>query len=197
MYAACGGAARIPHAAVAGKWFPPFQSGGPMTISMYSMTVPFYASMLSNLSHMLTRAEAWATERKIDPSVLLNDRLAPDMLPLKRQVQLVTDHARGAIARLGGVDVPSFPDVEETFPELQARITKVRQFILSVPEAGFDGAEDREISLKVGPQQMTFPGLQYFQGFSIPNFYFHLTAAYAILRHNGVPLGKGDFFGRG
>lgn len=168
-----------------------------MTISMYSMTVPFYASMLGNLGHVLTKAENWAAERKIDPAVLLNSRLAPDMLPLKRQIQLVTDHAKGGIARLGGVDVPSFPDVEETFAELQTRIAKVREFILSVPEANFAGAEDKVITMKVGPQEMSFPGLQYFQGFSVPNFYFHLTAAYAILRHNGVPLGKGDFFGRG
>ncbi|WP_110031139.1 DUF1993 domain-containing protein [Hoeflea marina] len=168
-----------------------------MTLSMYSMTVPFYSSMLSNLEHLLSKAEAWAAERKIDPAVLLNDRLAPDMLPLKRQVQLVTDHAKGAVARLGGVEVPPFPDVEETFAELHDRIARVRDFLHSVPEANFAGAEDKIISMKVGPMDMSFPGLQYLQGFSVPNFYFHLTAAYAILRHNGVPVGKGDFFGRG
>jgi hypothetical protein len=118
------------------------------------------------------------------------------MFTMKRQVQIATDHAKGAAARLGGVENPSFPDTEETFAELQARIVKVRDFILSVPEAGFDGSEDRDITLKVGPEQMTFPGAQYLQGFAIPNFYFHMTTAYAILRHNGVPLGKGDFFGR-
>ena len=160
------------------------------------MTVPYYASMLSNLSRILTKAEAWATERKIDPSILLNARLAPDMLSLKWQVYLVTDHAKGAVARLGGVDVPGFPDVEETFEELRGRIEKVRDFILNVPESGFDGAEDRTITMKIGGQEMSFPGLRYFQGFSVPNFYFHLTAAYAILRHNGVPLGKNDLFGR-
>lgn len=168
-----------------------------MTISIYSMTVPFYASMLSNLAHVLSKAEAWASERKIDPAVLLNGRLAPDMFPLKRQVQIATDHAKGAAARLGGVDVPSFADTEETFADLQARIAKVRDFILSVPQAGFDGAEDRDITIKVGGQDMTFAGATYLQGYSVPNFYFHMTAAYAILRHNGVPLGKGDFFGRG
>lgn len=167
-----------------------------MTISMFSMTVPFYARMLTNLSHVLSKAEAWAIEHKIDPAVLLNDRLAPDMLTMKRQVQIATDHAKGAAARLGGVDVPSFPDSEESFAELQSRIVKVRDFILSVPQAGFDGSETRDITLKVGPEQMTFPGAQYLQGFSLPNFYFHMTTAYAILRHNGVPLGKGDFFGR-
>jgi len=168
-----------------------------MTISMYSMTVPYYASMLTNLAHVLTKAEAWATERKIDPAVLLNDRLAPDMLAMKRQVQIATDHAKSAAARLGGVENPSFPDTEETFAELHARIAKVREFILNVPQAGFDGAEDRDITLKVGPQEMTFAGVQYLQGYSLPNFYFHMTTAYAILRHNGVPLGKADFFGRG
>lgn len=168
-----------------------------MTISIYSMTVPYYAAMLGNLGHVLKKAEAWATERKIDPAVLLNDRLAPDMLPLKRQIQIATDHAKGATARLGGVEVPSFPDTEATFAELQARIAKARDFILGVPQAGFEGSEDRDITLKVGPQEMTFPGEQYLQGFAMPNFYFHMTAAYAILRHNGVPLGKGDFFGRG
>lgn len=167
-----------------------------MTISIYSMTVPFYASMLGNLAHVLSKAEAWASERKIDPAVLLNGRLAPDMFPLKRQVQIATDHAKGAAARLGGVEVPSFADTEETFADLQSRIAKVRDFILSLPQAGFDGAEDRDITLKVGPQDMTFAGATYLQGFSVPNFYFHMTAAYAILRHNGVPLGKGDFFGR-
>lgn len=160
------------------------------------MTVPYFANMLTNLAHLLTKTEAWATERKIDPAVLLNDRLTPDMFTMKRQVQIATDHAKGAAARLGGVENPSFPDTEETFAELQARIVKVRDFILSVPEAGFDGSEDRDITLKVGPEQMTFPGAQYLQGFAIPNFYFHMTTAYAILRHNGVPLGKGDFFGR-
>jgi uncharacterized protein len=167
-----------------------------MTISMYSITVPYYAAMLSNLSHVLSKAEAWATERKIDPAVLLNDRLAPDMFTLKRQVQIATDHAKGAAARLGGVELPSFPDTEETFADLHARIAKVRDFVLSVPQSGFDGAETRDIVLKVGPQEMTFPGVQYLQGYSFPNFYFHMSAAYAILRHNGVPLGKGDFFGR-
>ena len=160
------------------------------------MTVPYFANMLTNLAHLLTKTEAWATERKIDPAVLLNDRLTPDMFTMKRQVQIATDHAKGAAARLGGVENPSFPDTEETFAELQARIVKVRDFILSVPEAGFDGSEDRDITLKVGPEQMTFPGAQYLQGFAIPNFYFHMTTAFAILRHNGVPLGKGDFFGR-
>ncbi|OCW58662.1 DUF1993 domain-containing protein [Hoeflea olei] len=167
-----------------------------MTVSMHALSVPFYTAALSNLAHVLTRAEAWAAERKIDPAVLLNDRLAPDMLPLKRQVQIATDHAKGAVARLGGVEVPSFPDVEESFAELQARIARTRDFIESVAEAGFAGAEDRNITLKIGAQDMSFPGLQYFQGFSVPNFYFHVTTAYAILRHNGAPLGKPDFFGR-
>ncbi|MDZ7599867.1 MAG: DUF1993 domain-containing protein [Hoeflea sp.] len=168
-----------------------------MTMSMHAMTVPYYAAMLSNLGHVLAKAEAWATERKIDPSILVNDRLAPDMFPLKRQVQIATDHAKGAAARLSGVAVPSFPDTEETFAELQDRIARVREFVLSVPEAGFDGSENRDIKIKVGPQEMTFPGAQYLQGYSVPNFYFHMTTVYAILRHNGVPLGKGDFFGRG
>ncbi|KGF71327.1 hypothetical protein LL06_00610 [Hoeflea sp. BAL378] len=168
-----------------------------MTVSLHAMSVPFYAAMLNNLGKVLTKAEAWAADRKIDPAILLNDRLAPDMFTLKRQVQIATDHAKGAAARLGGVDLPSFPDTEETFAELQGRIAKVRDFIQSVPEAGFEGAEDRPITIKVGPQEMTFSGVQYLQGYSVPNFYFHMTAAYAILRHNGVPLGKADFFGRG
>ncbi|MCZ4288585.1 DUF1993 domain-containing protein [Hoeflea alexandrii] len=168
-----------------------------MSISMHSISVPFYASMLSNLGHVLKKAEAWAAERKIDPAVLLNDRLAPDMLSLRWQVMLATDHAKGAIARLAGVEIPSYPDVEESFDELQARLARTREFIESLPEADFAGAEDKTITLKIGGQEMSFPGLRYFQGFSVPNFYFHMTSAYAILRHNGVPLGKGDFFGRG
>ncbi len=168
-----------------------------MSLSIYSISVPIFASMLSNMSHVLSKAEAWATERKIDPAVLLNGRLAPDMFTLKRQVQIATDHAKGAAARLGGVEVPSFADTEESFADLQARIAKVRDFVLSVPQSGFEGAESHDIVLKVGGQDMTFPGAHYLQGFAFPNFYFHMTSAYAILRHNGVPLGKGDFFGRG
>lgn len=168
-----------------------------MTLSMHSISVPYFASMLTNLNHVLTKSEAWSVERKIDPKVLLNDRLAADMLPLKRQVQIATDHAKGSMARLAGVEVPSMTDTEESFDELRVRIGKVRDFILSIDPARFEGAVDREIALKVGANEMRFSGLQYFQGFAVPNFYFHLSMAYAILRHNGAPLGKADFFGRG
>jgi len=168
-----------------------------MKLTMHAISVPYFAAMLTNLSHVLSKAETWAIERKIDPQVLLLDRLAPDMLPFSRQVMIATDHAKGGCARLANVDVPSSPDTEMTIADLQSRIAKVRDFIVALPVDAFMGAEDRMVKLRVGPREMEFEGLTYLQGFAMPNFLFHVTTAYAILRHNGVPLGKGDFFGRG
>lgn len=168
-----------------------------MSISMHALSVPFFSQSLANLSHVLAKGEASAGERKIDPAVLVNARLAPDMHPLKRQVQIATDNAKGACARLAGVDIPSFPDAEETFAELQTRIAAIKAFIDGLDPAGFEGAKDRDISLKFGPQSLDFKGLQYLQFFAVPNFLFHVVTTYDILRHNGVPLGKSTFFGRG
>ena len=167
-----------------------------MTISLYQVSVPVFLARLDALSHILAKAEANAAERKIDPQVFLIDRLAPDMLTLTRQVLIATDHAKGAGARLAGRDVPRFEDTETTFSDLQARISKTADFLKSIPASEIDGMEDRHISIKVGPRELSFSASQYLLGFAMPNFYFHITMAYAILRHNGVPLGKLDFFGQ-
>jgi uncharacterized protein len=168
-----------------------------MTISMYAASVPVLSATLNNLSHVLSKGEADAVARKIDPTVFVNSRLAPDMLPLKRQVTIATDHAKGAALRLAGKGIPSWPDTEETFADLQARLAKARDYLATFTEAQIDGSEGRDVVLKIGGHEMPFTGQDYLLGFVLPNFFFHVTAAYAILRHNGVPLGKADFFGQG
>jgi uncharacterized protein len=168
-----------------------------MTISMHAASAGVFSEMLKNLAHVLKKAEAWAAERKIDPAVLVNDRLAPDMLPMKRQVQIATDFAKGTMSRLAGVDIPNWPDEEQTLADLQARIAKAREYVASFKPEQVNGSEEKPITVKVAGQDMTMPGTVYLQGFAIPNFYFHMTTAYAILRHNGAPLGKSDYFGRG
>lgn len=168
-----------------------------MTISMYDASAPVFSQMLNNLAHVIGKAEANATERKIDPSIFVNARLAPDMLPLKRQIMIATDHAKGAMSRLAGVEIPSFPDTEETFGELAARIAKARAYVATFKPDQLNGSATREIVWKAGQLDMKMPGQQYLLHYAMPNFYFHVTMAYAILRENGVGLGKGDFFGRG
>jgi uncharacterized protein len=166
-----------------------------MPLSMYQASVPVFLQGLKNLAAILDKAAVQAVERKIDPSVLLNDRLAPDMLPLVRQVQIASDHAKGASARLAGVDVPKFEDVEKSFDDLQQRLARVTEFVKSISPDQIDGSEDRDITLPIGGQSMAFKGQTYLLHFALPNFYFHLTTAYAILRHNGVVIGKRDFIG--
>ncbi len=166
-----------------------------MTISMYDASVPRLANMLRNLDAILGKAQAHAIAKKIDPSVLLTARLFPDMLPLLKQVQIATDHAKGAPARLAGVEVPKFEDSEQSFEELQARIVKTIAFAESISSEQINGSEEKQISLKVGGQELTFTGMTYLLGFALPNFYFHLVTAYNILRHNGVEIGKRDFVG--
>jgi len=134
-------------------------------------------------------------QKKIDPSVLINSRLAPDMFPLSRQVQITTDIAKGGAARLAGVEIPSFADTETTFDELQTRIEKTISFLKTIKSGQIEGSAGRPISLKVGPNEMKFNGQDYLLKFVTPNVYFHVTAAYAILRHNGVDVGKMDFLG--
>ena len=168
-----------------------------MPISMYSASVPVFSSMLNNLAHVLAKGEANAAQRKIEPAVFLNDRLAPDMYTLTAQVQIATDHAKGAPARLSGRDPLKLEDKEASFTELQARIEKVQEYLKTFSPADIDGSEEKEITLKLGGNEVKYPGMQYLLHFAMPNFYFHVTTAYAILRHNGVPIGKGDFFGRG
>jgi hypothetical protein len=151
--------------------------------------------MLRNLDAILAKAQAHATARKIDPAVLLAARLFPDMLPLVKQVQIATDHAKGCVARLAGVEVPKFEDNEQSFEELRARIARIIAFVESFTPAQIDGSEERDISLRAGGQDMSFKGLPYLLGYAMPNFYFHLVTAYNILRHNGVEIGKRDYIG--
>ena len=164
-----------------------------MTISMYQTSVPRFANMLKNLSAILDKAQAHAEGRKIDPAVLLNSRLYPDMFPMKRQVQIACDTAKGAVARLAGVEVPKHEDSEETIAELKARIAKTIDFIHAVEPARIDGSEEKGIHLKLGAREVDYKGMQYLLGHALPNFYFHVTTAYGILRHNGVELAKRDY----
>ncbi|HEY6863188.1 MAG TPA: DUF1993 domain-containing protein [Burkholderiales bacterium] len=166
-----------------------------MKISMYQASAPRFVNMLTNLSAILDKAQAHAEARKIDPATLANDRLFPDMFPMKRQVQIACDTAKGAVARLAGVDVPKHEDTEQTFPELKARIAKTIDFVKSIPPAQLEGTEDKNIHLKLGPREVDFTGMQYLLGHALPNFYFHVTTAYDILRHNGVELAKRDYIG--
>ncbi len=145
---------------------------------------------------MLTKAETNAAERKIDPQVFLTARLAPDMLTLTQQVQIASDFAKGAPSRLAGREVPKYEDNEASFAELQARIEKTRDYLATFKPADLEGSEDRTVTLKVGGNDVQLKGSKYLLDVAMPNFYFHVTTAYAILRHNGVPLGKGNFLGR-
>lgn len=164
-----------------------------MSLSMYQASVPVFQRTLGALDKILDKAAAYAAERKIDPATLLGARLYPDMFPLSRQVQIATDHAKGASARLAGAPVPSFEDNEKTFAELKARIGKTLDFIGTFKPAQIDGSEGRDISLKAGPRELTFKGQDYLLFFALPNFYFHATTAFGILRHNGASIGKLDF----
>jgi hypothetical protein len=172
----------------------PAQSKGAlMTISMYQASVPVFHARLRALSNVLRKGEANAEERKIDQSVFLNARLAPDMLPLTGQIQIASDNAKGAVSRLAGREIVRFEDNEKTFADLQARISKTIELFDTFRPEEIDGSEDRVIEMKLGSREMKFAGMQYLLHFALPNFYFHVTTAYAILRHNGVPLSKPDF----
>ncbi len=166
-----------------------------MTISMYQLSVPVFVHGLTNLSAILKKAEAQATAKSIDPSVLINSRLYPDMFPLSRQVQIASDIVKGGVARLAGLEAPSFPDTETTFDELQQRIQKTTGFIQTASAKQIDGSEDKAITLKVGGNDMTFKGQDYLLRFVNPNFYFHTSIVYALLRHNGIEIGKRDYLG--
>ena len=166
-----------------------------MSLSMYQASVPAFLQMLSNLTTFFEKAEAFATERKVEEAVLLNWRLAPDMFALTRQVQIAADFAKGTTARLAGAAVPSYADEEKSFAEIKQRIAKTVTFVKGFKPADIDGSEDRDITLTIGGQEMRFKGLPYLVHFSLPNFYFHATTAYDILRACGVPLGKRDFIG--
>jgi len=167
-----------------------------MTLSMYQASIPAFIRILNNLSAILDKAAAHAEAKKIEPSVLINARLAPDMFPLSRQIQIATDGVKGCAARLSGAEPPSYPDTESTFPELKARIAKTVAYLQSFKPAQIDGSEERKVTIKLRGQDVTFVGRPYLFEFVIPNFYFHVTTAYDILRHSGVEIGKMDFLGR-
>jgi uncharacterized protein len=166
-----------------------------MTLDMYHASIPVFVRMLDNLSKILAKAAAHAEARKIDPSVFITSRLAPDMLPLSRQVQIATDMVKGCAARLAGVDVPAYEDNETTFDDLQARIAKTVAFLQGVSSEQINGSEERIVMLKLRGKEISFLGQPYLLDFVLPNFYFHITTTYAILRHNGVEIGKMDYIG--
>jgi hypothetical protein len=164
-----------------------------MTLSMHQASVPVFQRSLQALSNCIDKAEAHIEARKIDPTALTNFRFYPDMFPFYRQIQSATDHAKGAPARLAGIEVPRFEDVETTFPELKARIGKTLDFIATIDPKAMDGAEDREIKVGAAGRERVFTGYSYLFTNALPNFFFHATTAYDMLRHNGVELGKRDF----
>jgi hypothetical protein len=166
-----------------------------MTLSMHQASTPMFVRQLTALTAILKTAATFAEARKIDPSVLLNARLAPDQFPLVRQVQIATDGAKGGIARLAGLEAPVFPDDETTFEQLEARIAKTIAFVQSVTPDQVDGSEARPIEIKLRSGALNFTGQDFLLHFVIPNFFFHVTTAYAILRHNGVEIGKRDYLG--
>jgi len=173
-----------------------FFQGISMSLSMYQASVPSLIRYLKNISTVLDKGIAHAEAKKIDPAVLANYRLAADMFPLIRQIQIMSDGAKGCGARLAGIEVPTFQDTETSLEQLKERIAKTVAFLEGLKAEQFEGAETRDISLKAGPRELKFKGVDYLFGFVLPNFYFHATAAYAILRHAGVEVGKMDFLGQ-
>jgi uncharacterized protein len=167
-----------------------------MKLSMHALSVEVFANALGRLSALLEKGPAHAAQHKFDPGVLLGARLAPDMYPLTRQVQLACDLAKNSVARLTAQEPPRFADTETTFEELQARIARCIDYLKSVPVSALEGAETRDIKVPAGERTFEFKGLDFLQRWAIPNVFFHVTAAYCILRHNGVELGKRDFIGR-
>ncbi|MES2832964.1 MAG: DUF1993 domain-containing protein [Pseudomonadota bacterium] len=166
-----------------------------MTLSMYTASVPVFRQLLNSLSEVLAKAESHAAERKIEPAALLQARLYPDMFALTRQVQIAADFAKGACARLAGVEVPKWADTEQSFEELRARLAKTVAFIDDLPQDQIEQSAERVINTSAGPKSKTFAGHTYLVHYALPQFLFHATTAYAILRHNGVEIGKRDFMG--
>lgn len=164
-----------------------------MTFSLYSATVPVLTRQLNSLLAILNKAEAYAAERKFDVDNFVDTRLAPDMLSFKFQVQSASDHAKFIAARISGKTPPSWPDEEKTFADLKARVGKALDYLKTFTEADFAGADDRDVTQRIGGQERVMKADAYFLNRGLPNFYFHVTTAYAILRSAGVPIGKGDF----
>lgn len=167
-----------------------------MAFTTYDASVPVFRQMLGNLSGLLQKAEAHAADNSMDVNELLEARLAPDMFTFTRQVQIACDHAKGGVARLAGVELPKFEDTEKTVAELQERIRKTLDFVNSVLPEKFEGAEDRDIKLVFPWATYDFKGGRYLTYWALPNFFFHVTTAYDLLRHKGVAIGKADFLGR-
>lgn len=163
---------------------------------MYDASIPVVSHFIRGLQAILRKAEAHCAAKKIDPNAILSARLFPDMFNLTKQVQLVSDFAKGIGARLSGVANPGYADEEKTFDELQARLQKTLDFLSTLKKEQFAGAAAKPVTIKVGGNDMTFTGSEYLMGYALPNFYFHLTTAYNILRHNGLELGKKDYMGR-
>lgn len=164
-----------------------------MSVSLYDVSIPVFIRMLGNLAHLMDKAEAHANEGGVDLSTYVESSLGHGMFNFARQVQLASDSAKGGGARLAGVEAPSMPDTETTFPELVVRIQKTIAFLESLKREDIDGQEDRQIELKLPSRTMEFTGLSFLTTFVLPNFLFHITTAYAILRKDGVPLGKMDY----
>lgn len=167
-----------------------------MTISMYQASVPVFIRMLNNLIAILEKAVAHAEARKIAPAVLLNSRLYPDMFPLSRQVQIASDTAKGGAARLAGVEPPKYEDNETTFPELIERLRKTIAYLNTLKPEQIDGSEKKKVTLKVRDEMLTFEGVTFLLNRVLPNLFFHVSTAYAILRHSGVEIGKKDYLGK-
>ena len=167
----------------------------PVTISMHSASVPVFIRMLGNLDAWLEKAEAHARAKKFDTSVYLQARLAPDMLPFTKQIQIACDGAKFGVARLAGVESPKFEDNEATLAELRERIAKTVAYVKSIPAAQIDGTETKDVVLPRRDGTITLKGEFYLKHFVLPNFYFHVMTVYALLRHNGVELGKSDYLG--
>ena len=163
---------------------------------MYNASVPVFIRMLGNLEAIIDKAIAHAAARKIDDSALIEARLFPDMFTFARQIRVATDISKGGIARLAGVDIPKFEDNEKTLAELKARVRKTIDFFAGIKPAQIDGTEDKAITLTVGGNTLNFKGLDYLLNFVLPNFYFHVTTAYNLLRHGGIEIGKRDFLGK-
>jgi len=166
-----------------------------MSISMYQASVPRFINILGNLSTILDKTQAHVEAKKLDETALTGFRLYPDMLPMARQIMIATDTAKGLVARLAGVEIPVYEDTEKTIPELKARIAKTIAYLQSFKPAQIDGTEDKEIVIKRGDKETRYTGMQFMLGHAVPNFYFHVTTTYAILRHNGVEIGKRDYLG--
>ena len=167
-----------------------------MAISMYQVSAPRFANTLKNLSTILDKAQAHYEAKKYDAAAVMSYRLFPDMFPFVRQVQVACDTAKGAVARLAGVEIPKHEDTEQTFGDLKARIAKTLDFLSTIKPGQVDGSEEKEVVLKMRSGEVKFKGQQYLLGHALPNFYFHVTTAYNILRHNGVELGKRDYIGQ-